>query len=420
MRFNGNMLFCLLAVLFFMMLPASAEKNYVIGDQKTPVVKGDPAATYVGADKCATCHSPIYATWSKSGHRYKLNTPAEIRAVRPDLPVLDGYTWDDILFVIGGWGWKARYINEEGYIITTYRNGTPHTANQYNFEDGSWSAYNSGKATKYDCAKCHTTGAYYGGGNYQDLPGMDGNWEFRGIQCEACHGPGSVHVSSGGGKGVAIVVDNSSALCGKCHRRGAADEKIIAKGGFVDHHEQYHELAASPMMNVMRCVDCHDPHKPVHVGATNTNEGFGIKKQCSECHTKEAAAFQTSKMSKAGVRCIDCHMAMTTKSAVNRTPYSGDVRSHLFRINTDVNAVFIYTDPKDKGTYANRYITVEYACLPCHPNRDKAWAAQEAKDFHAKAAATATGTATRTQPVPAFEALSAVAALLVSMYARRR
>jgi hypothetical protein len=47
----------------------------------------------------------------------------------------EGYTWDDISYVIGGYNWKARFINAEGYIITDKpgESGNTEYLNQYNF-----------------------------------------------------------------------------------------------------------------------------------------------------------------------------------------------------------------------------------------------------------------------------------------------
>lgn len=40
-----------------------------------------------------------------------------------------------------------------------------------------------------DCLKCHTTG--YGEGGYDIKSSEEHNAKFEGVQCEACHGPGS-------------------------------------------------------------------------------------------------------------------------------------------------------------------------------------------------------------------------------------
>lgn len=360
-------------------LGSSSEVNYVIGDQKTPVVMPAKGATYVGAEQCKMCHFAIYENWATTGHKYKLMTPDEALQLRPDLPMPEGYTKDDILYVIGSWGWKARYVGMDGYIITKTgpgknKNGT----NQYNIATGEWADYNPGQVVKYNCQRCHNTGASYDR-NTPGLPGIEGTWEFRGIQCEACHGPGSEHIKAGGGKGVGIIVDTNSSMCGLCHRRGEDDAKIPAGGGFVQHHEQYQDFLAAGKMSDLKCVTCHDPHKPVYAGATNPIEGAGIRKVCTDadCHAETGKTYNGSVMGIAGVTCIDCHMPKTVKSAVAESQYVADVRSHVFKINTDVDAEFTYIGDDGKE-YANPYLTVEYMCLSCHSDKDKAWAAENA------------------------------------------
>jgi len=254
-------------------------------------------------------------------------------------------------------------MDGEGYIITVTDDEPGQ--NQYNMQTGTWSDYHAGEVKKYDCGRCHTTG-YSEEGNQDGLEGIVGTWELRGIQCEACHGPGSDHID-GGGKTALITVDKSSELCGQCHIRGSADE-IPASGGFVRHHEQYNELVASPKEN-FTCVSCHDPHRKAE---------FAMKQECGTCHVGEQAGYAETKMAKVEVSCIDCHMPKAAKSAVKFATYEGDVRSHLFTINLDPEAEMFTVD----GKLAQGYLTVEYACLSCHKDMDKEWALEEAKQVH--------------------------------------
>lgn len=376
-RHNKLSLISIATFMISIILSVSATaQTYVIGDQKTPVIMPVEGATYIGVDECRVCHQEIYGEWNTSGHKYKIMTLYEALEIRPDLPIPEGYTENDILYVIGGWGWKSRYMDNQGYIITkTGENLEINGSNQYNLETGEWVDYHAGELLEYDCQNCHTTGASYDI-KMENLPGINGSWEFRGIQCEACHGAGSEHVAQKGIRGVAITVDESAAFCGQCHRRGAEDERIPASGTFVRHHEQYQELLASGNKSTLSCVSCHDPHKPVHEGATNQIEEFGIIVHCVDCHPTAAEIYGDSLMGAVGVECGDCHMPKNVKSAVNTSPYMADVSSHLFRINTSVNAEFIYVDPEDGKEYANPYITLEYACLTCHKDKDKEWAAQ--------------------------------------------
>ncbi|NIM46275.1 MAG: hypothetical protein GTO54_11760, partial [Nitrososphaeria archaeon] len=119
-------------------------------------------------------------------------------------------------------------MGKDGFIITE-TDGKP-GKNQYNLQTGTWSDYHPGEAKKYDCGRCHTTG-YSEEGSQGGLEGIVGTWKLRGIQCEACHGPGSEHVTQGG-EVTLIKVEESSELCGQCHVRGSKD-KIPAKGGFI-------------------------------------------------------------------------------------------------------------------------------------------------------------------------------------------
>ena len=74
---------------------------------------------FEGAEFCQECHEENYRDWSASGHPYKLMKSEEAR-FRP-IPLPLGTTWDDVSYVIGGYKWKSRYIDTEGYIITQKR-----------------------------------------------------------------------------------------------------------------------------------------------------------------------------------------------------------------------------------------------------------------------------------------------------------
>ena len=69
---------------------------------------------------------------------------------------------------------------------------------------------------------------------------------------------------------------------------------------------------------------------------------------------------------------------------IERASYIGDVRKHLFKINTDPEAeMFTVIEEKSyKSIFAKGFVTVEFACLSCHGSRDKAWAAKHAVGFH--------------------------------------
>jgi len=279
------------------------------------------------------------------------------------LPLPAGYDWDDISYVVGGYKWKARYLNDEGYFITSAPPGAPGN-NQYNVMTGRWVAYEAGKVKPYDCGRCHTTG-YSPEGHQDNKPGIVGSWVLEGIQCEACHGPGSRHADSQ--SAADIQVDVSAAACGKCHVRGDPT-KIPAKDGFIQHHEQYNEFLASPHVGAS-CVDCHEPHQ---------KSDFSIHTACQDCHEEAAAEFEGSRHERRGLECESCHMPMATKSAEQLGFYKGDVKTHLFRINTDPTAPMFTSD----GKFAYPYVTLGFACLQCHQDKDLEWAGDYAPGVH--------------------------------------
>ncbi|MBI4823700.1 MAG: cytochrome c3 family protein [Nitrospirae bacterium] len=320
------------------------------------------AAQYAGSDACFTCHPDKYNDWKTSGHPYKLRTASNARYA--PLPLPKGYTWDDISYVIGGHRWKARYMDKQGYIITGDKEGKA-MPTQWNIKTGKWVDYNPGKKTPYKCGPCHMT-AYSPEGHQDGLEGIVGTWTAPGIHCEECHGTGSEHIA--GGDKTKIKVDKSSSACGKCHIRGEK-EKIPAKAGFIEHHEQYNEYIASPHKDKVECVICHDPHKPAR---------FGIRKACVECHSKQEAEFKDSTMQKAGIRCIDCHMPKVGKSAEAKSKLQADVRTHNWKISLDPKAMMFTED----GKSATGILTLDFVCLNCHGSKDMKWAGKKAKKAH--------------------------------------
>ena len=77
-------------------------------------------------------------------------------------------------------------------------------------------------------------------------------------------------------------------------------------------------------------------------------------------------------------------MPKAGKSAISVASYTGDVRTHIVKINTAADANMFKEVEKDgkKTTYAKGFVTVEYTCLSCHGSRDKAWASEYATNFH--------------------------------------
>ena len=77
-----------------------------------------------------------------------------------------------------------------------------------------------GKQLDYECTSCHVTGWDEPGGST-----MAKNDALRNVQCEACHGPGSIHVEKEGQETPkAIVTDPPKDLCAdRCHTSQHSD-----------------------------------------------------------------------------------------------------------------------------------------------------------------------------------------------------
>ncbi len=333
-----------------------------------------PELAYVGSGSCGICHSEIKAKFKKSGHPYKLTKVEGSKPTFPfdfmtgglpaDPPL--GLAWSDISYVIGGFGWKVRYIDTDGYIIT----GASGDTTQWNFANGDidtaggWVAYHPGETEPYDCGGCHTTGwipCPVGDSScvhQDDMPGMAGSFVAPGVQCEACHGPGSAHVDNP--YMVKPRIDRDSEACGKCHRRDAI-ELVDASGGFIKHHEQWEEMFQSSKHS-MRCIDCHDPHASSKFADVAINPDKGMRIACENCHF-EYADNQQSAIMESVLDCVDCHMPRIVKSAVgDAAQWSGDIRSHLFAINTDIAVGQFSAD----GSESMPFVSLEFACRSCH------------------------------------------------------
>jgi len=329
---------------------------------------GTLLAQYIGADNClGACHfhQEQYNQWLTSGHRFILTEGQQARHRNLPLPeqwLEDGKTWDDISYVIGGNKTKALYLDEEGHLYTPSSGN-----NQYNLLTGEWVDYHAGETKPYDCGACHTTG-YQEGGFPENLPGISGTFALPGVQCEHCHGQGMA------------MEDGDPAICQDCHVHG--DESAVkASGGFIVSEGQHNEFMAGPHSNAEGndeledgCVSCHNPHQPAELG---------IKRECSSCHADVADAYAETTMDKAGVECTDCHMPPATLSGQALGPNQGDMKTHIFYVNTDPNAAMFTEDGANVALSDGKAaVTLDFVCQRCHQGASLDELARFAKDFH--------------------------------------
>lgn len=204
-----------------------------------------------------------------------------------------------------------------------------------------WTGY--GQNWNHMCAECHSTDLQK---NYslEDLAYHTTLSEIN-VSCEACHGPGSLHVKLAKasslfwdrrhGKGLQTNLKAEKNLpqihaCAPCHaRRQRCSGEFLHGDHFADHYsvqlltpEMYYPdgqirdevyVYGSFMQSKMfekdvRCTDCHNPH--------TAQVKFADNRLCTSCHQHPAAKYDSPahhhhEVGSSGAACIECHMPAT-------------------------------------------------------------------------------------------------------------
>lgn len=362
-------------------------------------------ASYIGSRACMACHPEVALLHLVHGHSQKLKKiqngapsypEAGVRAGVPDPP--DGKQWSDVAFVIGGYIRKARFVDQQGFIMT---DGVEGVNTQWNLDfppsgtTADWAPYEPDrdpadpKPYDYSCFVCHTTGPMPqdpANPMFQDnRPGMAGTFAEESVQCEACHGPGSNHIPNPSARD--NYVDINGIACKECHNRpfNSTDGVIRAGGGFIKHHEQWPELAASGGHAEFTCLICHYPHV-----SANYDRDNALRVWCRDCHPDQNMAIHSGRVLIRGdytevLSCESCHMPYASLSASAAAPdvvgvlaRVGDMRTHIFRINADnVDYTAMFTDDLSavrKDAEGRAAVTLDFVCLRCHNGVGNAFA----------------------------------------------
>lgn len=376
------------------------------GKEGTPGVQGPAGpsgAEFIGSQTCSGCHPEIFAAVNKTGHPW--SQVKVVDAKSPTYPFTGvneppgGYTWSDISYVIGGYNWKVLFVGKNGYIITDApgKSGSADYLNQLNFanarlgKDAGWVSYQPG-ADKLpnNCGECHSTGySTWPADTHQDeLPGIVGTWNEPGVQCESCHGPGSLHVSNP--QGIRMLIDRSSQACLTCH---ASDSEMVITNGLIDHTDAFGDLPAGKH-TTLACLDCHDPH--MGVVQLRQAQKPTTKTTCADCHWQQASYQKNSIHLGMRLACVECHMPRLIQNATgDPMKFMGDIRTHRMVIDATQIEQFI-TVTTAGGTQTQQalpQIGLNFACRHCHgsglgsPKTDEELL-KGAENYHARPAPT--------------------------------
>lgn len=267
------------------------------------------------------------------------------------------------------------------------------------------------------CADCHSTNLqkkYVAGGDR-----FETSWSEINVSCEACHGPGSQHVTwaragtsgqrpadalkglvfsmkdTSRGQWVmtpgATIAQRSAAIssrhevetCGRCHARAARlwpsyeygkplaqthrvallDEGLYESDGqILDEVYEYGSFVQSKMYQAgVTCSNCHNPHSGALLLPGNA--------LCAQCHvpaTYDQPTHHFHPAGTAGATCASCHMPERRYMVVD------DRSDHSFRIPRPDESVRLGTPN---------------ACTTCHRTRSAGWAAAAVRKWYGPAAA---------------------------------
>lgn len=155
------------------------------------------------------------------------------------------------------------------------------------------------------CATCHETITRdFKTADHARLKADGKNAEHAG--CEGCHGPGSLHVNSGGSTKLIVNPKKDPEACFKCHL------DIRSKFSLPYRH--------AVMEGRMSCADCHDPHKGSARKGGSTLTLMGKNEVCFQCHTLQRGPFvyQHEATREGCTTCHDPHGSVNQKLLVAR------------------------------------------------------------------------------------------------------
>jgi tetratricopeptide (TPR) repeat protein len=349
------------------------------------------SAHYVGMTACRSCHEAVYQTFIRTGMGQSIaaatRTKSSAAFDRP--PVYDKFS---DLYYKPSWRGNEMYMTEYrlsggetlhkrsekvDYIIGSGQHTNSHitSVNRYLYQmpltyytqKKKWDlppGFENGHNTRFsrkigmECMSCHSALPEHVQGSENKFSSVP-----EGINCERCHGPGSVHVNQ---RRTSAPVDTSRYtdysivnparlsverqidVCQRCHLQGnmvlkegksfadfrpgmklsdfisvfiprytGADDAFI----MASHADRLKQSACfirsaarttpdsslKPYKNALTCITCHNPHVSVRETGTEL-----FNKACLNCHMPGSAATLSITAAHAGIKvwndCVKCHM----------------------------------------------------------------------------------------------------------------
>ncbi|MGI9259725.1 MAG: tetratricopeptide repeat protein [Gammaproteobacteria bacterium] len=387
------------------------------------------AASFVGGQQCASCHLEESNAWQDSHHdlAIQLANPESVVGDFSDATFTYNGVTSEFFERDGGYGVRTDGLDGalEEYIVTHAFGVEPLQQYLVEVSTGRFQALSIAWDTRaaaaggqrwfhlYEdeavdhadplhwtgifqnwngtCAECHSTDLRK---NFDSASGQyDTAYTSLNVDCEACHGPGSLHVAAPTEvplnlKRDATVtwrfVDDSGIAqrdpplesrieletCAQCHsRRSQFSDDFKPGDAFLDSYRPsfleenlYHAdgqiqdevyVYGSFLQSRMHaagvsCSDCHDPHS-VELRV----EGNALCGQCHVASRYDQTSHHGHARETAGSFCVDCHMPETTYMVVDPR------RDHSFRV------------PRPDLTTR---IGTPNACNGCHLDESSEWA----------------------------------------------
>ncbi len=229
----------------------------------------------------------------------------------------------------------------------------------------------AGYAGSDSCSTCHEDISKAFQKNPHHVVESVGKGGWKGMACEACHGPGAKHAETATPEEIRnpakLAVEQADRLCLKCHLNETTHVGRISSG-----HAK----------NQVACVECHSVHKGQD--QLRPSKAEAINKQCARCHLSAWAQFQKPyhhRLPEGAMSCVDCHNPHgSSRPRMLQTAAANE--PGCFKCHGDIRGPFTYEHAPVKfegctachephGSANPRMLTrheVRFVCLECHSN----------------------------------------------------